>query len=450
MIRTGGLLPVLALCAVTAGVETRGAPLQDEGDFAARTPAFAALHDRIESGAPITVVYLGGSITQGAMTYPQHGVNANGDSYDYRGRSDPERDSWRALTFRALCEAYEQKPGQFRMVNAAIGATDSLLASYRLEHQVLPLEPDLVFIEFAVNDNGIAGYSADPYADRSLFRTLSSIVTRLRDGNPDVALVMPVSTWRNLDMNGDAAPQQARRYHIQLANRLQVPWVDIHKAFYTDPLPEGAARDRVFDGPAEPGCAVHPSPVGHRVYAVAVTACLETLLSTARFRFTGPPGPAFPPYPESPVFVPAGRIPPPSAEWTHRTNTAFPNANHVLHDTPVLFTTSGDAVLHFTSRSQTLFLWAQHAFPGEGTITGRVEVWIDGERHRTFVDGEHRTDPRTTALLQRMCPVAHDLHDALHRFEIRVSPPTEGERVLFAIVGLGLNAPVLDWGSGTD
>lgn len=42
---------------------------------------------------------------------------------------------------------------EFRFENAAIGGTGSMLGVYRLEHELLDKsDPDLVFVEFAVND----------------------------------------------------------------------------------------------------------------------------------------------------------------------------------------------------------------------------------------------------------------------------------------------------------
>lgn len=50
---------------------------------------------------------------------------------------------------------------QIKEINAAIGGTGSNLGALRLEHDVLRHKPDLIFVEFAVNDGG-----ARPYAIR--------------------------------------------------------------------------------------------------------------------------------------------------------------------------------------------------------------------------------------------------------------------------------------------
>jgi lysophospholipase L1-like esterase len=42
----------------------------------------------------------------------------------------------------------------FSEINAAIGGTGSDLGVFRLQHDVLDHKPDLLFVEFAVNDGG--------------------------------------------------------------------------------------------------------------------------------------------------------------------------------------------------------------------------------------------------------------------------------------------------------
>src|SRR5260221_612405 len=81
---------------------------------------------KVHAGKPVTVAYFGGSITA-----------ANG---------------WRPKTFAWLHERYPKVA--FTEVNAAIGGTGSDLGAFRLGHDVLSHKPDLVFVEFAVNDGG--------------------------------------------------------------------------------------------------------------------------------------------------------------------------------------------------------------------------------------------------------------------------------------------------------
>ena len=82
--------------------------------------------EKIRAGKPIRIAYLGGSIT--------------------------EMDGWRRLSREWLQEKYPQCA--FTEIHAAIGGTGSGLGVFRLGHDVLRLQPDLLFVEFATNDGG--------------------------------------------------------------------------------------------------------------------------------------------------------------------------------------------------------------------------------------------------------------------------------------------------------
>jgi hypothetical protein len=84
---------------------------------------------KIQSGKEVRIAYIGGSITE-----------AN--------------NGWRDLTFKWFREKYPL--ASFKEINATIGGTGSDLGVFRMDNDVLVHEPDLVFVEFAVNDFGRA------------------------------------------------------------------------------------------------------------------------------------------------------------------------------------------------------------------------------------------------------------------------------------------------------
>jgi len=399
------------------------------------------LRAKIDAGKNITVVYFGGSITQGAMTWPQEGVNAAGEPYDYREESDPEQFSWRARTFKWLQQNYEKRPGQFHMVNAAVGATDSELGAYRLAEHVLPHHPDLLFIEFAINDNGAGKLSDDPEADLSIYRRLSSIVSRVRAANPDVVIVIPVSTARRLNEASYQYFQAARKHHLDFANCFHIPFVDIDRAFYEAPLPDGVTLDNLFDGPDEPGCAVHPSPRGHLAYANAVCAVLEDMLEGRAFSFAQPRRTDFfGPWPRNPRFIPAAALPE-GGGWTHQPGTAFVNSpGHVLRETPILFTDQAGARFELTFEGTAVYLFGQQHYPGLGNITGKLEVAVDGQPLAVFSDGAHRVEG--VSLLQRMMPCCRGLDPARpHVLTITTMPVDDNTPTRVGLHGIGIDAP---------
>src|SRR5690606_23386718 len=71
-----------------------------------------------------TVAFIGGSITQGNYCY-------------------------RLQTAKYLQTVYSETP--FKWINAGVSGTGTDLAAFRLKEQVLDYQPDLIFIEFAVN-----------------------------------------------------------------------------------------------------------------------------------------------------------------------------------------------------------------------------------------------------------------------------------------------------------
>ena len=80
---------------------------------------------KLEAGKPVRIAYLGGSITAQA--------------------------GWRVLSREWLAKEYPKC--DISETHAAIGGTGSDLGVFRVEHDALADKPDLLFVEFAVNDN---------------------------------------------------------------------------------------------------------------------------------------------------------------------------------------------------------------------------------------------------------------------------------------------------------
>jgi lysophospholipase L1-like esterase len=94
---------------------------------------FSEFDRRAAAGEPLSVVFFGGSLTWGA--------NA----------SDPQTTSYRALMADYLRKKYPKS--SFAFHDAAIGGTGSTLGMFRLNRDVFSKKPDLVFLDFTINDN---------------------------------------------------------------------------------------------------------------------------------------------------------------------------------------------------------------------------------------------------------------------------------------------------------
>lgn len=118
--------------------------------------------NKLENKEEVTVAFIGGSITEG--------LTAGAEK------------CWAKLTYDYLCEKYPDT--KINYVNAGMSGTPSILGNIRVQRDVLDCKPDLVFVEFAVNDGNDQIYK-DSY--EALVRTILS-----QEQNPAVALYFTV------------------------------------------------------------------------------------------------------------------------------------------------------------------------------------------------------------------------------------------------------------------
>ncbi len=106
---------------------------------------------RAADGENITAAYIGGSITEGYS-----------DNITLK-----TEEKWVTMSTEWLNEQFPES--EITYVNAGLSGTPSILGNVRLERDVLQYDPDIVFVEFAVNDGTEASYKN---AYESLIRTL--------------------------------------------------------------------------------------------------------------------------------------------------------------------------------------------------------------------------------------------------------------------------------------
>lgn len=97
------------------------------------TSRFRRVLEKAAAGEEITVAYIGGSITEGYTLKPE--------------------ECWAKLTYDWLCEKYPDT--KINYVNGGMSGTPSSLGVVRVERDILEPcgDPDIVFVEFAVNDS---------------------------------------------------------------------------------------------------------------------------------------------------------------------------------------------------------------------------------------------------------------------------------------------------------
>ena len=111
----------------------------------------AEVFQKAKNGQDITIAFLGGSITQGC--------NASKQEDCYVSRT--------YLWFKNIFNNINVK-----YVNAGVGATGSIIGVHRVEKEILSEKPDIVFIDFAVNDRNTI---YDKIAYESLIRKILSV-----------------------------------------------------------------------------------------------------------------------------------------------------------------------------------------------------------------------------------------------------------------------------------
>lgn len=152
---------------------------------------------KLAEGRPVTVAYLGGSIT-----------HANG---------------WRVHVDRLLRGKFPAS--EIKMVNAGVPGTSSALGAARLERDVLRHGPDLVFVEFAVNGGGIGTGAGDKWYDYSR-AAMESIVRQITAHNPqtDICFVYTCSTYYRKWFDQEQLPPVAIE-HEAVADHYGIPSV---------------------------------------------------------------------------------------------------------------------------------------------------------------------------------------------------------------------------------
>lgn len=199
--------------------------------FHGNTERIAKVLKKAENKEPITLGYLGGSITQGSLS------------------STPDT-CYAAMTTKWWREQYPDT--EFTYVNGGIGGTTSQFGAARVDSDILAYEPDFVVIEFSVND------------DNSLFfrETYEGLVRKVYSSKTAPAVLLVHNIFYEDGRNTQDQHETVGRYY-------NLPCLSMKTSVY-QAIAHGkiAVRDVTPDD-------LHPNDAGHALLANLITNFLE-------------------------------------------------------------------------------------------------------------------------------------------------------------------------------
>ncbi len=194
----------------------------------------------------LNAVYFGGSITAGA--------NA----------TDQDKTSWRGLSTQYLRNKFPDV--EINSVNASSGGTGTGYGLFRMNEEVMPHNPDLAFIEFSMNDC-YQLYNVD-----NSLRYYESIIKRINDNNLNTDIIIVYTGDRGIYRKGW---NNIFKAHDKMVCHHNLLSVDVLKALKEDSQINNRDEDDYFSD------WVHPTDVGHSVYADCVNKFLDAQLEAA-------------------------------------------------------------------------------------------------------------------------------------------------------------------------
>jgi len=344
---------------------------------------------RLSAGEPVCMVYFGGSIT---------------DAPGWRVGFDTWlRQNWKAITFDSH--------------NASIGGTGSDLGVFRVCSDVLAFKPDLVFIEFSVNDSNKDAVLAG--------KCVEGIVRQIRGGTRrcDICLVYTLcdapSVLEPL-RRGELPP--IAMVHDKVAEHYGLPSVflgaevlrleQLGKLVLTA---SGKRREELEHEGVSVFCedGAHPLPVGHDLYVHTLSEVFPRMLAASAPSTCALPPPLAPDNWERVELIPFSRMPRDIGMEKLAVKALPPIAWGKEHLPELWRIDRQGAGIDFAFTGTGFGI-----YDVSGPDCGQVSVSIDGQPARLFPRFDRFcTYHRPTYLL-----IACDLSHATHRVRIELGP----------------------------
>lgn len=198
--------------------------------------------NRAIEGNMIKVGFIGGSITAGSLSSSPY------TCYAYLVYS------WWKNRFPTANIEY---------INAGIGATTSQLGVARVSEDLLSYDPDVVFVEFSVNDNDEEKY----------METFEGLIRRILIHQSEPAVIIINNVCYDNGMNSQEIHNHVGKYY-------DLPIVSIKDSIYNE-IDKGRIRADIITPDN-----LHPNDLGHRLVADVIINMLEKLYHCAIHNIT--------------------------------------------------------------------------------------------------------------------------------------------------------------------
>ncbi len=224
----------------------------------------------LEDPALIVDFILGHTVGANVFINPREGLANSANVFTETGKgrvafiggSITEMEGYRPRTYETLESLF---PGtEFDFVNAGISSTGSTTGAFRLASDVLATgKVDLLFIEFAVNDDQDADHT-----DTEMIRAMEGMVINARERNPlvDIVFLYTANEGHIALYHSGKVPQEIAA-HEKVAAYYGIPSVN----FAADVAKRMGMKE--FDWKKFGG--VHPAPFGADIYAEDIASLLK-------------------------------------------------------------------------------------------------------------------------------------------------------------------------------
>lgn len=300
--------------------------------------AIAAVMKKAEKGEKITIAVLGGSITQGTIS---------------NGKSDSlvtEKKSYADIFFSWWQETFPST--EVECINAGIGATDSYLGVHRVQADVLAYKPDLVLVEFSVND------SNTPFFKKAYDNLVHNIAES--EGSPAVMLLFM----------SQAEITSAQEIHSQIGFSYSLPMVS-----YRNVIKEMEETGK-YSQEELSGDVVHPSSLGHAITGEILWKYLNSVYE-ARADY-GEPIPMKEDTTTKRCYTNARIL---DSETIEPDSMEGFEKKEVFHAFPNSFSTENGGEIKFTVNCANVGILYYSQIDGNG---GQYEVYVDGNLSATL------------------------------------------------------------------